>query len=172
MNYSILGLESFYAERIVDSTLYSHSTVDAWGQVTHCHSNSLKSLKSSDLYHIVTLSSRNVNATRQNSTRVVTRHTLINTSNSKSAGMSSPNIDKVTLIRGLNPAQRKGILGSPIICVGLLTLLHSRRARPRCSIADISRSWERKNQGVVHKTRIHRAILFWSDIYSSKGSYI
>ena len=141
----------------------AHCTVES---VRFCRclrsSDSLSvSLKSSDLYHTVTLSSRNVNgATRQNSTRVVTRHTLINTSNSKSAGMSSPNIDKVTLIRGLNPAQRKGILGSPIICVGLLTLLHSRRARPRYSIADISRSWERKNQGVVHKTRIHRAILF------------
>ena len=36
--------------------------------------------------------------------------------------MSSPNVDKVTLIRGLNPAQRKGILRSPtsIICGGLL----------------------------------------------------
>ena len=138
----------------------AHCTVESVPFCRCLRSSDSLSLKSSDLYHTVTLSSRNVNATRQNSTRVVTRHTLIITSNSKSAGMSSPNIDKVTLIRGLNPAQRKGILGSPIICVGLLTLLHSRRARPRYSIADISRSWERKNQGVVHKTRIHRAILF------------
>ena len=47
-----------------------------------------------------------------------TRYTHMNTNNSKSVDMS--HIDKASLLRGLNPAQRKGGFRSPAKCVGLL----------------------------------------------------
>ena len=104
----------------------------------------------------------------------LTRYTHMNT-NPKSANMShyfAPNIDKVSLIRGLNPAQRKGNVRSPSICAGLLLWSIAVEHEPNIPLQILAGPGSGKTKVPSGKRAYTVPSYSDIDIKTSKGSYI
>jgi superfamily I DNA/RNA helicase len=84
--------------------------------------------------------------------------------------MSSPIIDKVSLIRGLNPAQRKGIIRSPSTIFCLLLCFIAVEHDPVIPLQILAGPGSGKTK-VSSRKRAY-TVPSYSDIQSSKGSYI
>ena len=94
----------------------------------------------------------------------------MSTNTPKYSGMSSPNIDQVSLIRGLNPAQRKGIFRSPTICAALLLCFIAVEHDPDIPLQILAGPGSGKTK-VSSRKRAY-IVPSYSNIQSSEGSYI